>query len=1593
MPDILSTVRFRGDASQLLATYRSIAAQAGVLKAQIDQAAGRGLTSRGLFPAQSLTDVQKAGTYFRNLRTEIDAVNNVFRDTADTYVKFQDANGNWVTSFAGQWDQVRGNVQEATKATERYTNAVAAAETRAKRLRAAHSSLTQPIRDRLTQLRTGLQSDVAAGLITPRDMGQILAREKRTLFDYNSNLAQIKQTAREYHTALADLARVRATGPAAIRAAQYGALPTPPSIQKLERESPQLLSQLRRQGLAQTSAELFKQDVRIDFSRDAVTGVTKVRGEFQELDKVTRALTGTTAHFNAEIDKNGQSVTRFGRNMSGINGLLRQTIANFQKVIQWTIATTAVFGGLAIAAAELGVIVNIDKTLKQLGVTAQLTSQETRGLFEDIANIAYQTATPLQELLKSTDDIALAVRETGQSTEEYRGKILDLAEAVGIYTNLTGQDTVKATDTLVATMKQLNLETTDLIGLLSKITAVSGGQSNAIADVSVGLGVMAEAARQAGLDIDETIATVQVLSQVTSKSPAEVATAFKNLVGALDSRAGTKALKEFGISLRDEAGNLRNILDIYGEIADKIRQGIIPEAEVKGLVKAIAGGPRRAPDAAALLSAIEDIEQVRARSETATNEAVIANAKIIDTISARLTKLKVQFDKFVFNKFGDGLKGAVDGLISPIESLLDLLNKLDTGFISVAIQIGALMLAIRVGAAGFGFFKNQVLGLTFTMAGLAASYRDAAAAATTYNIASKGGIGQGIATGVSALGGAKGLAALGIGAAAGAGISLATGGNPLAGILTGAGTAALVAPIPLPWLKLAGAVSLAAGTILEFATNNDEAGESAEESAQEIEKLLNAFNRYKEAVDTIQRGTTVQKELGDAIRERQSIEKKTAEDLSALNDLQKQYVTNTLEMVEANKQLKESLDAIALIDPQLALDAAAAQRGEFSQEELQKKIDEYTLAFLRKTDVGATIEDVQIPEIPNIPAAPRKGDTEIRFATPGADPISSILGIDGPTSSSFNIEAIQADANKVKEIFNDTFTAIDADIPKTGDALDAISVAIAELALKGDSAAPAMKRLFDNFLIGADSIRGADVILEKFQQKLTITSLLDPKGGAELQKILDLIKEIISTAQEQGDTKTIFDTLTGFGAIVEGNAEITDEYVKGLAEKYADLHGVLDENATMEQFINEILVQRGITLDSINEAKETSVALSEEEQLAIIEAQESMDQLVKSIQASTAERSAQLSAQLAGGEFEGNEEVYERQIAQLNAISEGIAVVNASYQELASNGVGQLDSAMQNLAASFTGILGLQDAQNLSTAELIDRIFRLAETYGLTGPQVDKLTTKMNSLLGTIQLINGQKATFTIEGRVNLGPAISALRQVGASLAKIPFLSNIGGVFSAMAAALAAYQGAYYAGGISDIFKPGNTAGTSFSKIPSKSGGGGSSGSGSKTPTGGPTYDTSLIDIPDAIAQAYNRDALIQEAIKRAKALQAKIPGAAKDAKNDIVEVMLGTQRLIEVRGVKDDLLRRALEELAEIERKRLEFETKADTIRRIRVGSGDFSAIANVPLNTKTGISLGGAQGPINVSIGLTGQILTPAQMQQLADLIAASLKRQIAA
>lgn len=1599
--DITSRTRFIGDATQLLATYRALGAQAEAFQRQINQVNSARLKTAGFQPID-WRDTKTFGTVARNTKTEVDALNKTFRTFSDTSIrtrKFGDV-------LAGTLEEVHGDFTKLLPAAEKFNTHM---DTLARN--------TPKIREQARAFREYFIAQREAGNIIRDSRGRFLSPNK-----YASQ--QLRGTSLVTETK--EAARIAALASKEIEAALASAPPLPAQFQQLQQVSPRLVNQLQQRGLGTTPQDLYAQNFRADVSKDLVKGTTQIRGTFNDLKN------GIEQGFNAELDKSGKLVTRFGGHLSGLGNLLSQTVRNFQKVVLWGVATTAVFGTMALAVSQLQNLSQLDKNLKQLGITANLTNTQTHDLFGDLADIAYRTATPLDELTKSADDIALAVRGTGKSVAEYEKDILNLTEAVGIYTNLTGEDTVQATDLLVSSMKQLGLQTEDVTGLLSKITAVAGGQSTAISDITQGLAVMAEAARQAGLSVDETIAAVQVLGQVTAKSPSEIATAFKNLVGALDSRAGAKALGKFNIDLRDGAGNLRNILDIYTEISDKIRQGIIPADEVKGLVKAIAGGPRRAPDAAALLSNIDQIAASEQRAIKASNEALIVNAKVLDTVQAKITQVQVAFEKVAFEQFGEGFAGLVKNVADGLTALLKVVNSVPTSFITAALQAGLFLAGLRLGIGVMRFFVNQLREMYIGLKEVTGAFGAAAVASKTFNSSTSGPIGGGSPNKLSASGGRfdkvknfvrsqNGLQ-IGIGAGVGAVAGgLSSGGDIksiLGGGLTGAGLALLTAPIPEPWHILAGAIAVAGGALVSFIDNGEKAAEASENAAQKADKLLNTFTRYDSAADTIDNLTKKQQDLAIGMAEINSHTEKSAQDLAVLQDNQRQYVDNIIAMTQANQELNTSLKELTEIDKNFANLVVNARAGRVSQETLQKAIREQQAKILQQTSPNVRLpndEGIIPPSQLKGRIIPYEGSTIAKTAPTVQVVNAGKSGAIAQTVPGFDFDLTKlkeaGGAELVKDLF-DKNHQLTAELPQTSEAFTLVSTALAELRAKGDPAAAAMEVVFNNMVAGKSAVDGLANAFTILDAKIASISIFDPKNGPQLAKLSGVAQQTKDLALQKGDTKTANEAYAQIAGLTQkaiNGQSITKDDAQKILELNVQTMGLLSDKTigTADKLL--LLQQRaeaaGLEYEFLGKAARLALGLMDEDTIKLIE---DMDEFTKGLQATASTNTADLQAQIQRGEFKGDPAGLKNANAEIdhwNAVAEAVGKANAAYETTAELLGTDINDAVQEASAGLTGITGLHDAQSLSAQQLIERLFSLADTYNLTGGAVDTLGNKIVGLMKTLQELSDIRARFGIEADVNISGAIKKLQLLHDSVVALGSPGGLG---------FSPYYGTGYKG-MDDLQKQINALSKSQTEInnynkvftnlfksqknqipnySSKSTGssGGGGGSGSTPKSFNDLYDVSNLDLPTEIANATNREALIQQAIKNARKLQSKIPGATTEGKNDIVELLKGTQRILEVRGVKDDLLRKALEELAEVEKKRLEFETKADTIRRIRVAGGSFAAIANVPLNSKTGVSVGG-QNQVNVSLNVNGQILTPAQLSQFADLVAAAIKRQIAA
>jgi len=1634
MADVTSRVRFLGDAAQLLATYKAIGAQATALQRQINAVNNAGFGARGLTPASGkLRDTIPDNTpIIRKVRTEVDSLNKtmrIFGETAIHTKKYGDV-------ITGTYEEVRGNTEQLINATQRLDKATRVGQ-RAGRQYVDQASIINANRDATLRNARALKIREAAEKANARSMAAAgvplrtasgayttLSGKLREitnayrLFDSRGRSAslarftsEINDQAKAARQALPQLTRLAQVGGAitAARGAQEAALlaapPTPASITQLGKLSPQLLKKLQQQGLSTDAAGLYRQRADVSFEKDLVRGVTRINGSFVGANDVVQ-------RFNAELDRSGKLVTRFGGHLSGLQNFLNQTVRNLQKVVQWGIATTAVFAGVGLAVRELSVLGELNTNLNRLGVTANLTREETNKLFGDLANIAISTATPLTELTKSADDIALAVRESGKSSQDFTRDILNMTQAVGIYTNLTGADTVQATDLLTSSMKQLGLGTEDVTGLLSKITAVAGGQSNAISDITQGLAAMAEAATNAGLSVDRTIATVQILSQVTAKSPSEIATSFKNLVGALENPAGIKQLNALNIKLISD-GN--NIIDIYREIAEQVRTGAIASTEVSGVLRNLAGGPRRAPDAAALLSNIDKIAQTEARAIRATNEALIVNAKVLDTVQAKITQLQAKFDKVVFEKFSEGFVGAVEAVSGALTVLLSIIENIPTGLISTAIQFGLLLAAMRLGIGVVRVFTSALGGLYTSLRGLPAAFA-AARAASQAPLFTVGGLPLGVGGGggvggkFGKFGGGAGIAGIAGGAALGALIGSGSGSplGALAGGLSGLGLGALTAPVPLPWLKLGGAIAFAAGTLLTFVDGANDAEKSAEDTARSAEKALNAFSKYDEARLALEDYEKTQKNLRETMATLSKEQEKTPENLASMRDAQGQYISNTIAMADASLQLSAAMKEIAAASPDLGRAIQAVRDGIGSAGQIEQEIQALQLQLLRQTDPNAQlpgnvgiVQPQRAPIVPFQQGSPVGGGNYARL--PGSTTVINSQGAN-EIANSLNLNELKDEAAKVKQLFDETGQSIVGAFAPTGENISLVSQAIQQLKKDNDPLAASLENTFTSWVQQKSAVDGAALAIASYQSRIDALKFFDPQAAGELQKLLDLTSKTIALATEQGNGASIYAAQQEFFDMITGKTPIDEQGIKGLLDLFSDVSGLTvqseinlftgfaESTETAEQAAlryQGIIESLGIDMDFLKNIGTEALQGITEETIAALEA---MEEFRASTAANAAEESARVQAQIQGGEFKGDEANGRAQLDYWAEVSETVNQVAVQYDELATIMGGNLDPAVQEFAGTLTNINGLQDAQQLTTQQLIERMFGLADTYGLTSVEVDKLGGKLGELFTAIKRLNEIRGMINIGANVDASALIKFYKIANKGTPHINAATGFidgwtgGGGYSGIISELEGIQSSFgsIGGSIGNIY--GGAGGSGTYKGPSK----GSSGSKASKTAQGP--DVSTLDLPEEIANASNRDALIALAIKNAKKLQGLIPGASAEGKNDIVELLKGTQHILEVKGIKDDLLRKALEELADIEKKRLEQETKADTIRRIRVGAGSFAAIANVPLNSRTGVSVGGAGAGINVTLNLNGTVLTPAQFAQFADMIGASIKRQIA-
>lgn len=355
---------------------------------------------------------------------------------------------------------------------------------------------------------------------------------------------------------------------------------------------------------------------------------------------------------------------------------------------------------------------NMKESIKQfLSVTAAITQvkQMFKDTYEDVkkidsafGSIAMVTDKTVGELWSSYNKYANIANELGQSTENaikssalfyQQGlkteEVFSLTESTMKLATLSEQDFETATKQMTAALRGFNMEMeqgTHITDVYSELAASAAADVHGIA---YAMSKTASIANSAGMSFENTAAFLTNMIETTQEAPENIGTAMKtiiarftelkeNIAGTTDSEFDDldynkvdKALKSVNISLKDSAGQFRNLDDVFLELSAKWGE---LDRNTQRYIATIAAGSRQQ---SRFIAMMEDYDRTMELIETAQDSAGKSEeqfAKKADTLEYKITVLKNTFEQLRISLMNQDL---FKNLIDSANNFLVKISKLD----------------------------------------------------------------------------------------------------------------------------------------------------------------------------------------------------------------------------------------------------------------------------------------------------------------------------------------------------------------------------------------------------------------------------------------------------------------------------------------------------------------------------------------------------------------------------------------------------------------------------------------------------------------------------------------------------------------------------------------------------------------------------------------------------------------------------------------------------------------------------------------------------------------------------------------------------
>jgi len=397
---------------------------------------------------------------------------------------------------------------------------------------------------------------------------------------------------------------------------------------------------------------MVTKEVKIKISAVAkgMAAITKTGKKIQKLGNQTKRSFG----------KGNKEIKKTSKNVQGMNTFLSQS-GNRLGFVAFQFVFMAGTASRAMQQIRQGFQETIEKGSEAL-------DEITRAIAQSGLNITASTAGSIKAMELLNDGIRtlgggktiFSIKEVAEATKEigraftFTGTEMAIAAQVMTTTKaalrLMTIEQIGAEEAaiqLAKIMKQFSLSASEATDAVNTLVIVNQASSVTLDDLSASIAAAGNVAREFGVDLDTLAGIMGVISDRIGIKGSATGRAFRRILDQL-ARTTTSLnpqLRQLGIIIRDDAGQLNNIVDILSDFNDALKRGGQAGSLVRQIILELGTDSIRARDALlALTQGFDDLQLILQKIEEGETLAARLEEIFTGTAQAQMKRLKNALD-------------------------------------------------------------------------------------------------------------------------------------------------------------------------------------------------------------------------------------------------------------------------------------------------------------------------------------------------------------------------------------------------------------------------------------------------------------------------------------------------------------------------------------------------------------------------------------------------------------------------------------------------------------------------------------------------------------------------------------------------------------------------------------------------------------------------------------------------------------------------------------------------------------------------------------------------------------------------------------